>query len=148
MKYDVLPSAGKVFDKSFAYPVRVYYEDTDAGGIVYYANYLKFAERARTEFLRAFGQNQNDLLAEDKTGFVVRSCHIEYLASARLDDALTVTCSLKELGAASVVVSQEIYCGEKLLTTLEIKLVYMSLIKGRPIRIPEEMTESLRKFLS
>lgn len=147
MSYEIMPASGKVCDGRFVYPARVYYEDTDAGGIVYYANYLKFAERARTEFLRFLGQNQEPELANDKTGFVVRSCRIEYLASARLDDSLAVTCALKELGGASAVVEQEIYCGEKLLTTLEVKLIYMSMAKGRPIRLPAEMTEKLREFL-
>jgi len=77
MTYDVQPASGQFFGATFAFPVRVYYEDTDAGGIVYYANYLRFAERARTEFIRALGcQQQQALEAEDKCGFTVRSCTV------------------------------------------------------------------------
>ena len=105
---NTLPALGKIENKIFAYPVRVYYEDTDAGGIVYYANYLKFAERARTEFIRTLGVNQEKNLEAGQTGFVVRSCNIDYIASARLDDALVVTCKILEAGGASLRANVEI----------------------------------------
>ena len=146
MSFDVLPAQGKVIDGVFAYPVRVYYEDTDAGGIVYYANYLKFAERARSEFLRCIGVDQQCDLTEKQSGFVVRSCNIEYLASAVLNDALVVTCKVKELGAASALVAQKIYRGDELLSTLEVKVIYMNIATHRPTRISKEDVEKLRKF--
>src|SRR5574344_2041823 len=127
MKFDILPATGKIMNKIFAFPIRIYYEDTDAGGIVYYANYLKFAERARSEFIRLLNVNQQKELAENQTGFVVRSCKIEYLASARLDDSLVITCQVIELGGASIVMKQEIYKDDDLLTTIEVKLINMSL---------------------
>ena len=85
-------TVGEIKDNKFLFPVRVYYEDTDAGGIVYYANYLKFAERARTEYIRALGVRQQDALeAEDKFAFVVRHCEVDYQAPAVLDDELVVS---------------------------------------------------------
>jgi acyl-CoA thioester hydrolase len=143
---DILPAAGKVVDNVFIYPIRVYYEDTDAGGIVYYANYLKFAERARTEFLRTLAVHQQQDLEQKQTGFIVRSCHIEYLKSAVLDDALTVTCQVTEVGAASAVVAQEIRRGDEVLATLEIKVIYMSIASHRPTRIPSDMVEKFHQF--
>lgn len=144
---NTLPAQGTITDKIFAYPVRVYYEDTDAGGIVYYANYLKFAERARTEFIRTLGVCQEKNLEDGQTGFVVRSCHIEYLASARLDDALVVTCKVLEIGGASLLVQQEIYCKDKLLTKIEVKLINMSLALKRPIRIVKELSAKLNDLI-
>lgn len=143
MSYDVLPASGKIMDKVFAYPVRIYYEDTDAGGIVYYANYLKFAERARTEFLRALGVEQKDTLEAEKTGFVVRSCHVEYLGSAFLDDALIVTCQVSELGGASAVIKQQILRGDEVLTDIDVKVIYMNVDTHRPTRIPAVMKERM-----
>ena len=146
MSFDVLPAEGKVCDGVFVYPVRIYYEDTDAGGIVYYANYLKFTERARSEFLRCIGVDQQKDLTKNQSGFVVRSCQIEYLASAVLNDALAVTCKVKELGAASAVIAQEIYRGDELLCTAEIKVVHMNIATHRPSRISKEDVAKLRKF--
>ena len=86
----------------FNWPVRVYYEDTDAGGIVFYANYLKFFERARTEWLRSLGVQQQALLDADNTAFVVKNVTLDYHAAARLDDQLTIQTSIARLGRASV----------------------------------------------
>lgn len=137
----ILPAAGVLQNGIFAYPVRVYYEDTDAGGIVYYANYLKFAERARSEFLRALGINQQKILAEQQAGFVVRSCHIEYLQSAVLDDALVITCKIAEMGSASAIIKQEIWCNDVVLAQIEVKLIFVSLDTHRPTRIVPEIKE-------
>lgn len=142
------PAAGADADGVFYFPVRIYYEDTDAGGIVYYANYLKFAERARTEFLRFLGINQRRHLEESGCGFVVRSCNIEYLASAFLDDALTVSCKVESLGAASAVMKQEIKRGDELLCTVSVKAVYLNAATHRPLRIPAEFAEKFRKYCS
>ncbi len=135
---------GEMKDNEFLFPVRVYYEDTDAGGIVYYANYLKFAERARSEYLRALGvRQQEDLETDDKYGFVVRHCDIDYKAPAVLDDELIVSCRVTEFGGASCTMHQEITRGDQLLVTLDVKAVYVSLRSKRPVRIPRELSSKL-----
>jgi acyl-CoA thioester hydrolase len=91
----------------FTWPVRIYYEDTDTGGVVFYANYLKFFERARTEWLRSLGFSQEKLAREDKAMFVVRNTAVDYFSPARLDDLLTITVSITKMGRASVVFQQE-----------------------------------------
>ncbi|MBM3338120.1 MAG: tol-pal system-associated acyl-CoA thioesterase, partial [Betaproteobacteria bacterium] len=91
----------------FCWPLRVYYEDTDAGGIVFYANYLKFFERARTEWLRAAGVGQQQLSSETRCMFVVKSASIDYHAPARLDDRLEISVRIQKLGRASVLFTQE-----------------------------------------
>lgn len=101
MKYDQKPNA-------FSIPVRIYYEDTDAAGVVYYANYLKFFERCRTEWLRAVGHDQSDLAREAGIAFVVRAASCEYLKPARLDDTLTVGLEVEKLGRAQVVFRQHV----------------------------------------
>ena len=87
-------------NKNFSWNIRVYFEDTDAGGVVYYANYLRFLERARSEWLRAMGFDQRKLMDETGLGFAVRSINAEYLKPARLDDELRVVCGIKMLGRA------------------------------------------------
>ena len=113
---------------------RIYWEDTDAGGVVYYANYLKFAERARTEWLRSLGFDQSQLL-QNGGAFVVKSCRIDYHHSARLDDLIIVTAAIAEWGAASLVMTQNIILQEQILADLEVKLVFIN-SAGRPVRIP------------
>ena len=141
---DVKAPEGVFEGKVFKFPARVYYEDTDAGGVVYYANYLKFAERARTEYIRALGMCQQQALeAEDKCGFMVRSLAVDYKAPAVLDDLLTVTCEMVEAKGAGAEMKQEILCGEKLLVQISIKLAYVSLLRKRPVRIPEELMRKI-----
>lgn len=135
--YDVKAVEGKFFDKIFALPVRVYYEDTDAGGIVYYANYLRFAERARTEYIRALGCRQRDALEEEKCGFTVRHVDIDYKKPAKLDDELVITCELREAKGAAAIMYQEVLRGEEVLATIEVKVAYINLVKLRPVRIPD-----------
>lgn len=147
MRYEIKAPQGAFFGKVFAFPARVYYEDTDAGGVVYYANYLKYAERARTEFIRALGVNQQDALeSSDKCGFMVRGLNIEYKAPAVLDDLLCITCELTEMKGAAAEMKQEIYRGDLLLAKLEIKLAYVSLSKKRPVRIPEEIVQKVQSL--
>jgi len=93
--------------RTFTWPVRVYWEDTDAGGIVYYANYLKFFERARTEWLRSLGLAQSELAAQSGLVFVVADLQLRYAAPARLDDALQIQLRVQDLGAASLQVAQQ-----------------------------------------
>ena len=142
MTYETDTIKGKLFeDKIFSFPIRVYYEDTDAGGIVYYANYLKFAERARTEYLRHLGINQEGMLKEQGIGFVVRDCHISYKSPAKLDDALNITCKVAELKGVSAKMEQKLYRGDTILAEIEITLVFLSLATMRPTKIPEKIVK-------
>lgn len=143
MGCEVMAPEGRFYGKVFAFPARVYYEDTDAGGVVYYANYLKYAERARTECLRALGFTQQDVLEEEKCGFMVRGLTIEYKAPAVLDDLLSVTCELVEMKGAGGEIKQEIYRGETLLAQLNVKVAYVSFARKRPVRIPEILISKL-----
>lgn len=147
MNYDVAAPAGRFEGRVFMFPARVYYEDTDAGGVVYYANYLKFAERARTELIRALGMEQQAALEDDdRNGFMVRSLSVEYKAPAVLDDLLTVTCELTEMKGAGAEMKQEIRRGETLLATLDVKLAYVSLKRKRPVRIPESLLQKVENL--
>ena len=108
--------------KPHQFPIRVYYEDTDAGGIVYHANYLNFAERARTEALRDAGVSQSGLWESHGIGFVARTASIDYKLPARLDDSLVVETSLEKFGKASLTLVQVIMRGEERVATVHIKL--------------------------
>lgn len=123
-----------------SFDVRVYYEDTDAGGIVYYANYLKFAERGRTEMLRDAGFEHARMKSETGIAFAVRSCTIDYKAPARLDDCLTVLSEVTEVGGASLQMTQKILKDAEELVTLDIRLACMN-EEGRPVRLPDEVRE-------
>ena len=144
MTYETPTIKGNLFDdKTFSFPIRIYYEDTDAGGIVYYANYLKYAERARTEYLRHLGLNQDTLLKEQGVGFVVRDCHISYKSPAKLDDALHITCKIRDLKGVSLKREQKLYRGDTILCEIEITLVFLSLPNMRPTKIPSEIISLL-----
>jgi acyl-CoA thioester hydrolase len=131
------PAAGE-----HVFPVRVYYEDTDAAGIVYYANYLKFAERARTEMLRLLGREQQQMMETDGVAFAVKSARVEYFRPARLDDALEVRTGLIEVAGASLRVRQRIFRGEELLVDTQTRLAVMDRA-GRPIRLPADIRAAL-----
>ncbi|MDB5491132.1 MAG: ybgC [Micavibrio sp.] len=124
---------------------RVYYEDTDAGGIVYHANYLKFAERGRTELLRAAGYDHLTLLEKEGLLFIVRKMEIDYQAPARLDDILTVKTSIKELKNASFIMNQSIFCHEVLVCSMVVTLVCVTK-DIKPIRMPDSMRASFNDF--
>ncbi len=124
---------------------RVYYEDTDAGGIVYYANYLKFSERARTEMLRDIGYGNKSLMDDAGLLFIVRRVEADYLAPARLDDTLVVETSVLELKNASFIVKQSIFCHEVLVCCMVVTLVCVT-NDIKPIRMPDSMREKLRRF--
>ena len=128
----------------FTWTVRVYYEDTDAGGIVYYANYLKFFERARTEWLRSLGISQQTLLDEESAAFVVRSAAVEYLSSARLDDEVTLKLSVEKLGRASVQFAQQAWCGETLLSTANVKVCCVDAQTMLPRSLPASTAAKMR----
>lgn len=122
---------------------RVYYEDTDAAGIVYYANYLRFLERARTEFLRALDHSQQQLMQEG-IAFAVRSVNAEYLKPARLDDQLTVETLLGSLGRAQVVFLQRILRGEELLLDAKIRVACINPESGKPQAMPRTIHDQFK----
>jgi acyl-CoA thioester hydrolase len=121
---------------AFTWPVRVYWEDTDAGGIVFYANYLKFFERARTEWLRSLGIAQGALRESVGGIFIVSETSVRYLAPAKLDDELIVTAELKELGKASLIIGQQARRGDALLAEGTIRIGWVDDKTLRPGRIP------------
>ncbi len=125
------------------FSLRVYYEDTDTGGVVYYANYLKFAERARTEWLRTLGFNQSQLAQQDGIFFVVRRCGIEFLAPARLDDLLEVETHLKEWGKVRMTMQQLIRCQAKTLVQLDVELACIGK-NGKPTSWPQALQDALK----
>ena len=134
-------------DAVHTWPVRVYYEDTDAGGVVYYANYLKFAERARTEILRAGGFDHGTLSQEHGIAIVVKSCAVDYLAPAKLDDALEVRSHIANLGGASFMIRQEIFRSEQKLAQADIRLVCVD-DDLRPVRLPDVIRGALEPYKS
>ena len=125
--------------KTFEHPVRVYYEDTDTGGIVYYANYLKFAERARTEMLRTLGIENSTLLNEQRVAFAVKECSADYIKPAVLDDALNVVTTVEHLGGASMRLIQDIFRGQERLVAITVRLACMNIDTGLPCRLPREV---------
>ncbi|OIQ94314.1 acyl-CoA thioester hydrolase YbgC [mine drainage metagenome] len=128
-------------------PLRVYYADTDAGGVVYHATYLAFAERARTEMTRLMGLDQVRLRAEKGLLFAVRSCEIDFLRPARLDDPLTVRSALTHLGGASMHVLQTISRGEEELVRLVVRLVCMT-ETAKAARIPDDLRARFQAYLT
>jgi acyl-CoA thioester hydrolase len=129
------------------FALRVYYEDTDAAGIVYYANYLKFAERARTEMLRRLGFEQQRLMRDGGIAFAVRRCTADYLLPARLDDALGIETRLLDIGAATLDIEQRVWRGDDLLVCLEVRLACLN-AGLKPVRIPAELRVALAPFRS
>jgi len=129
--------------KIFTWPIRVYVEDTDAGGIVFYANYLKYFERARTEFIRAAGFEWRHGFA-DNISYVVHSLDIKYLKSARLDDSIRVTVELKKMGKTYLLFKQQVIneAGE-LLVEGNVKIACVHLETSKPRVLPAEMVEKL-----
>ena len=135
----------------FLWPVRVYYEDTDSGGVVYYANYMKFMERARTEWLRSHGFEQDELVAREGIIFAVRAIHVEYLRPARFNDLLQVSVQLKDKRSASMQFFQQVTRTENsapagtnspsgdVLCTGDVRLACLDASTLRPRRIPEQI---------
>jgi acyl-CoA thioester hydrolase len=124
------------------FPVRVYWEDTDAGGIVYHASYLRFMERGRTELLRAVGIDQGALKAESGVTFVVRRMNIDFRAPARLDDVLEVITAVTETGGASLSLSQKVMRGADLLVAADVSCAVIG-AGGRPVRLPADIKAKL-----
>jgi acyl-CoA thioester hydrolase len=128
----------------FTWTVRVYYEDTDAGGIVFYANYLKFFERARTEWLRALDVSQHALLEQHGAVFVVKNASIDYHAPAKLDDVITLTLRIEKLGRASVQFIQQASCGATLLASARVKVGCVAQASMKPRPLPDAVAAKMR----
>ena len=129
----------------FEFRIRVYWEDTDAGGIVFYANYLKFFERARTEWLRSLGVAQRTLKEDAGGMFVVSETAVRYLAPARLDDELLVTAQLQDSGRASLIITQEARRDGTLLAVGTIRIGWVDAATLRPERIPAAILQVLEQ---
>ena len=127
-------------NKCFSFPIRVYYEDTDAGGVVYHANYLNFFERTRTEWLRDLGYEQDDLRLKEKIIFVVRNIEIAYLKPALFNDQLIATVKMIKIGRSSIAVEQQIlrqYAGNEVLSTGKVLVVCVDADTFKPKKIPD-----------
>ena len=131
----------------FLWPVRVYYEDTDSGGVVFYANYLKFMERARTEWLRHLGFEQDELIEREAVIFAVRSVQVDYLQPARFNDELSVSAKLSEQGRASLTIEQGItrVSDSNLLCKGMVKIVSLRPDSFKPCAIPEQIKQKLEQ---
>jgi acyl-CoA thioester hydrolase len=130
----------------FSHPVRIYWEDTDAGGVVYHAQYVAFLERARSEWMRAQGYGQERLRGEHGLLFAVRAMQLDFLKPARLDDALQVTARLRECRRASVVFAQDIRRGPDLLLTAVVRVAALG-IDFRPMAIPQPLYDELNALV-
>jgi acyl-CoA thioester hydrolase len=140
------PSATEAPASAFRHPVRVYWEDTDAGGVVFYANYLKFFERARTEWLRTLGFSQQQMLQHDGVMFVVTDTALRYLRAARLDDMLDVTVRMLRCGRASLHLAQQAWRGDELLAEGDIRIGCVRAAAGdafSPCRIPARILQKV-----
>ena len=124
--------------KIFSLPIRVYFQDTDAGGVVYHANYLNFMERARTEWLRErYGYSNAELMKKFGVVFVVRSLKLDFLKPALLDDMLSVTAQIKDIGRSRLALLQNVLRGDEVLTEADVHLVCVSLESFKPVSMPE-----------
>lgn len=131
----------------FSLPTRVYWEDTDAGGVVYHARYVAFMERARTEWMRELGHGQESLRASHGLVFAVRAMRMEFLAPARLDDVLEVTVALRECRRASLVVDQAIECDGRRLLEAQVRLAALDAAGFRPRGIPDALHQQLATYV-
>lgn len=121
----------------FSWPIRVYYEDTDAGGVVFYANYLGFMERARTEWLRALGVEQPEMAEKDGVLFVVSAVNIKYLKPSRFNDSLQVTVEVVNVGGSRIRFLQQVLRGNEGIARAEVEVVCVSTDALRPARMPD-----------
>jgi acyl-CoA thioester hydrolase len=145
---DLTPGGGRWDGPAHCLPVRVYYEDTDFTGVVYYANYLKFFERGRTDALRTAGVSHTDLFAADPPlGFAVRKIAVEYLIPARIDDALVVQTRFTSAKGARMAISQRLFREGALLAAAEVEAVCIDMA-GKPRRLPEAVAGALASKLT
>ncbi len=134
--------------KRFSWPIRVYYEDTDASGVVYHASYLRFLERARTEFLRHLGFEQRRLKRERAILFAVRRMAVDFLEPAHFDDLLLATAAVSEMGRVRIRFQQELLRGERPICKAEVEVVSLDRDRFRPTPIPPPIREALGRWLS
>lgn len=127
----------------FIWPVRVYYEDTDSGGVVYYANYLRFMERARTEYLRHFGFEQDQLSADEGVIFAVRSIEVDYRRPARFNELLEVSAHVLQRGGASITFHQEVRLKGEVLCSGKVKIASLEAGTMRPVPIPKKIVSAM-----
>ena len=131
--------------ENFFYKIKVYYEVTDAGGVVYYANYLKFLERARTEALFSIGYSNKKIQEQFKSLIIVKSCNIEYKKSAYLEDDLTVRSFVKSITKTSFFMNQIITRGQNIIVEALVHLVFVNRA-GKPVKIPEEIYSKFKPY--
>ena len=134
-------------NKEFIHNVKIYYEDTDMGGVVYYANYLKFLERARSEIIYSFDLSNKLLLDKYGVLIIVKSCNIKYLKPSKLEDNLKIISIIKSLKKASFVMNQIVKKENDIISQAEVHLVIVNK-KGKPVKIPEILENKFKKFLS
>ncbi|MGB0576606.1 MAG: tol-pal system-associated acyl-CoA thioesterase [Alphaproteobacteria bacterium] len=142
-----IPDAGVIENGAHVYPVRVYFEDTDSGGIVYYANYLRYAERARTEMLRCVGYPHAKMMSEKNLVFAVRRCEVDYIKPAHLDDALEIYSGNVEIKAASLWIDQTIRRKGEDIAQLRVRLACVG-DAGKPKRLPSELRDVFLPLLA
>ena len=133
--------------KTFNFPVKIYYEDTDAEGVVYYANYLKFIERARTEMINACDTSLKILHKDHDSRFIVKICNLDFIKSAHLEDLLEVKTSLKKLSNASFVLDQNIFHNEYLILKAEVVIVCIN-SDNKPSKIPDFLKKKIQLLIS
>jgi acyl-CoA thioester hydrolase len=134
-----------MLNDNFSLPVRVYYQDTDAGGVVYHSTYLNFMERARYEWLRALGFNVHSMIEVHNMLFMVRSLEVEYLKPAILDNLLHVSVAVTEVGRSRIALFQEIICNHVKLVSATIQVVCVGADTLKPVRIPAPLREKIGK---
>lgn len=139
-----IPYEGAFVGRTHHFALRVYFEDTDTAGVVYYANYLKFVERARSDMLRAVGIDQREAMDAGEGVYVVAEANIKYHRSARLDDALLVLSEVREVGAASCLIHQRVMRGDEFLADAMIRAAFIA--DGRPKRQPRAWLERFRRL--
>ena len=144
---DVQPFAGVFDGKTHVYPIRVYFEDTDAMGVVYHSTYLNFAERARTEMSRMMGWGHSEGFNKSGEVFAAHKISTHFVQSACLDDALLVYSSIQTCSAARLVFKQEIWRGDQVLTKLNVELACLG-ASGKPTRIPATLKETLESYIN
>lgn len=133
-------------ERIFTLTIRVYYEDTDAAGVVYYANYLKFMERARTEWLRSLGFNQDEIARRDGVMFVVRSAAMEFLKPARFNDSIAVDVAIAGYGGASIAFAQKVRRADAVLCSAEILVACIDCATHAPRRLPAVLASRLKEI--
>ena len=132
--------------KTFSLPIRIYFEDTDSGGVVYHSNYLKFMERARTEWLRALGIDQHDLKQKNHIMFVVHHIDIQYKLPARFNDDLIVKSELKDIGSSKIEFRQMIYRNDEMLIDASVDIACIDSEKFKPVRIPPTIKQTMESL--